>query len=68
MAELCRECFIKTWRPNQHDIDHIVMSEDNYFCEGCMNWGPYVEYIGDPKDRHFYNKYDYDKLFDGSWE
>ena len=45
MAELCRECFIKIWRPSQYDIDHIVMSEDNDMCERCMNLGPYVEYI-----------------------
>lgn len=46
MAELCRKCFIDIWRPSQYDIDHIVMSKDNDMCEGCMNWGPYVDHIG----------------------
>lgn len=52
MAELCRKCFIETWLPNAYDIEHIVMSEDNDFCEGCMDCVPYVDYI-DPSDlRH----------------
>ena len=46
MAELCRECFIEIWKPSQHEINNIVMSEDNDMCESCMNWGPYVDYIG----------------------
>ena len=45
MSELCKQCFIETWHPNAYDIEHIVMSEDNEFCEGCMNCGPYVERI-----------------------
>ena len=45
MAELCRECFIKAWHPNAYDIEHIVMSDDNDFCEGCLNCGPYVDHI-----------------------
>lgn len=45
MAELCRKCFIETWHPNAYDIDHIVMSDDNDFCEGCMDCVPYVDYI-----------------------
>lgn len=46
MAELCRECFIRVWHPSQEDIDNIVMSDDNEFCEGCMKCGPYVHHIG----------------------
>lgn len=45
MAELCRKCFIETWHPNAYDIEHIVMSNDNDFCEGCMDCVPYVDYI-----------------------
>lgn len=47
MAELCRECFIKTWNPSAYDIKHIVMSKDNDFCEGCMDCVPYVDHIDD---------------------
>ena len=47
MAELCRKCFIETWHPNAYDIEHIVMSEDNDFCEGCMDCVPYVDHIDD---------------------
>lgn len=46
MAELCRECFIKIWRPDAYEIRNIVMSTDNDMCECCMNWGPYVSHIG----------------------
>lgn len=46
MAELCRKCFIEIWRPSKYEIDHIVMSKSNDMCESCMNWGPYVDYIG----------------------
>lgn len=49
MAELCKKCFIKTWHPNAYDKAHIVMSEDNEFCEGCMDCVPYVDHI-DPSD------------------
>lgn len=45
MAELCRKCFIETWYPNAYDIEHIVMSEDNEFCEGCVDCVPYVDHI-----------------------
>ena len=47
MAELCKKCFIETWHPNAYDIEHIVMSEDNDFCEGCMDCVPYVDHIDD---------------------
>lgn len=46
MAELCKKCFIEFFHPSQYDIDHIVMSKDNDFCESCMNCGPYVDHIG----------------------
>ena len=42
MAELCKQCFIEMWQPSQNEIDHIVMSQDDDFCECCMNYGPYV--------------------------
>lgn len=45
MAELCRECFIKTWYPTQSEIERIVMSEDKYCCEGCMKYSTYVDHI-----------------------
>lgn len=45
MAELCRKCFIEIWRPPQYDIDHIVMSEDEDWCEGCDKYGKYVDHI-----------------------
>lgn len=45
MAELCRKCFIETWRPNAYDLEHIVMSEENDFCEGCVDCVPYVDHI-----------------------
>ena len=51
MAELCRKCFIETWHPNAYDIEHIVMSEDNDFCEGCMDCVPYVNYIDSSDSR-----------------
>lgn len=47
MAEFCRECFIKVFRHTQDEIDHIVMSDDIDFCEGCAEWKPYVLYIED---------------------
>lgn len=52
MAELCRDCFIEIWHPSEEEINHIVMSgeDDLYFCEGCMGYGRYVKYIGDPCD------------------
>ncbi len=49
MAELCLECFIDTWHPSAYDRAHIVMSNDNEFCEGCMDCVPYVDHI-DPSD------------------
>lgn len=45
MAEFCRECFIHHLAPSKYDIDHIVMSEDEDVCEGCMKWGKYVDHI-----------------------
>lgn len=51
MAELCRECFIDTWRPNAYDIEHIVMSKDNDFCDGCLDCVPYVDHIDTSKLR-----------------
>lgn len=45
MAELCLKCFLDTWSPNAYDRAHIVMSNDNEFCEGCMNCGPYIDHI-----------------------
>ena len=47
MAEFCRECFIKYLGPTQDEINRIVMSDDNDFCEGCMDCDLYVLYIGD---------------------
>ena len=47
MAEFCRECFIKYLGPTQDEINRIIMSDDDDFCESCMNWRPYVLYIGD---------------------
>lgn len=50
MAELCKECFLKTWHPYVEDIssfeEDIVMSEDNEVCEGCGRFLPYVHHIG----------------------
>lgn len=50
MAELCRECFLKTWHPYVEDIssfeEDIVMSEDNEVCEGCGRFLPYVHHLG----------------------
>ena len=45
MAELCFECFLDTWNPDAYDRAHIIMSNDNEFCEGCMDCVPYVEAI-----------------------
>lgn len=45
MAELCLDCFLDTWKPNAYDRAHIVMSNDNEFCEGCMDCVPYVDHI-----------------------
>lgn len=45
MAELCLGCFLETWTPNAYDRAHIVMSNGNEFCEGCMKYVPYVDYI-----------------------
>lgn len=50
MAELCIKCFIETWHPNAYDRAHIVMSDDNEFCEGCFDCVPYVDHI-DPSDK-----------------
>ena len=45
MAEFCKKCFLEFMFPNAYDRHHIVMSEDNEFCEGCMDCVPYVDYI-----------------------
>jgi hypothetical protein len=45
VAEFCRKCFIEHLHPSKYDIDHIVMSKNDDLCEGCMTWGPYVDYI-----------------------
>lgn len=37
VSELCLNCFLDTWKPNAYDRAHIVMSNDNEFCEGCMD-------------------------------
>jgi hypothetical protein len=47
MADLCKDCFIEIWRPNAYEREHIIMSEDNDFCESCMDCVPYVDYIDD---------------------
>ena len=62
MAELCKKCFIETWHPSQYDIDHIVMSEDNCFCEGCMSWGQYVDRIS--TDSNVKHDLDLDSIFE----
>lgn len=50
MAEFCRKCFIDTFLPSYDEIERIVMSEDNDMCEGCMEWGQYVEYLAETKE------------------
>lgn len=52
MAELCRKCFIETWFPNSYDRQHIVMSDDNEFCECCCDCVPYVDHIDMSDCRH----------------
>lgn len=52
MAELCLKCFIETWRHNAYDQAHIVMSEENEFCEGCLDCVPYVDHIDLSDLRH----------------
>ena len=59
MSELCKQCFIETWHPTAYDLEHIVMSEDNEFCEGCMNCGPYVERIDCEDLRHIEDASDF---------
>lgn len=49
MSELCLKCFLETWHPNAYDRTHVVMSDDNEFCEGCWDCVPYVDHI-DPSD------------------
>lgn len=62
MAELCIKCFIETWHPNAYDIDHIVMSNDNDFCEGCMDCVPYVDYIDECDIRYTHRVEDFVKI------
>lgn len=45
MAEFCRECFIKTFRPTQDEINRIVMTKEIDLCEGCGEWKPVVSYL-----------------------
>ena len=52
MAEFCRKCFIEHLHPSQYEIDHIIMSKDNDICEGCMNWGLYVDHIGTDEEEN----------------
>lgn len=47
MADFCKECFIKAFRPSQEDIEKIVLSDDDYLCEGCGRYKKVVDYIGD---------------------
>lgn len=59
MSEFCRKCFIKAWHPNAYDLEHIVMSEDNEFCEGCMDCVPYVDRIDCSDLRHVQSASDF---------
>lgn len=45
MAEFCRQCFIECLCSSRYEIEHIVMSEENCFCEGCGCYVPVVDYI-----------------------
>lgn len=45
MAEFCLNCFLDICKPNAYDRTHIVISNDNEFCEGCMDCVPYVDHI-----------------------
>ena len=67
MAELCRKCFIKIWKPSQYDIDHIVMSKENDMCEGCMTWGPYVDHICIDNEVIENEQTDFDFALRNSW-
>lgn len=49
MAEFCRKCFIDTFHPSREEIERIVMSDDEFMCEGCMEWGQYVNYLAQQK-------------------
>lgn len=42
MAEFCLRCFLNLLKPNAYECSHIVMSDDNDFCEGCNDYAPYV--------------------------
>ena len=50
MAEFCRKCFINTFRPSREEIERIVMSDDEFMCEGCTEWGQYVDYLAPTKE------------------
>ena len=67
MAELCRKCFIELWHPSQYDIDHIVMSKDNEFCEGCMDCGPYVDHIGTDEEVNKNEQTNFNSISRDSW-
>lgn len=42
MAELCKECFIATWHPDEYDIENIILSKYKDRCEGCGRLTRYV--------------------------
>ena len=50
MAEFCRKCFIDTFHPSREEIERIVMSDDEFMCEGCTEWGQYVDYLAPTKE------------------
>lgn len=62
MSELCKKCFLETWHTNAYDREHIVMSEDNEFCEGCMDCVPYVDYIDSSDSRPVSTVDDFDRV------
>ena len=45
MAEFCKECFIKHLKPTKEEEEHIILSEEVDFCEGCGNYDYVVEGI-----------------------
>lgn len=47
MAEFCRDCFIEFLCPSRYEIEHIVMTEEDCFCEGCNRYVSVVDYIDD---------------------
>ena len=49
MAEFCKECFIKLLCPTENEIQQIVLSEDDDYCEDCNQFKPVVKYLTDNK-------------------